>query len=49
LLTSVRVYGDTGGGAIPKLVFGSRWVAPQSNDADDLVSILHDSLGVPQP
>ena len=35
--------------AVPKLVFGSRWVIPEPNDADDLVSILHDSLGVPGP
>ena len=49
LQTSVKIYGDSGGGPIPKLVFGSRWVAPQPIDADDLVLILHDSLGVPQP
>jgi len=49
LQNSVRIYGDAGAGAIPKLVFGSHWVTPQSNDADDLVSILHDSLGLPTP
>jgi uncharacterized membrane protein/protein-disulfide isomerase len=49
LQTSVRIYGDAGGGAIPKLVYGSHWVTPQSNDADDLISMLHDSLGVPEP
>jgi uncharacterized membrane protein len=49
LQTSVRMYGDTGGTAIPKLIFGPRWVTPQPSDADDLISILHDSLGVPQP
>ncbi len=54
LQTSIRIYGETiqsgnGGNAVPKLVFGSRWVTPQPNDADDLVSILHDSLGVPAP
>ncbi len=47
--TSVRIFGDTGGRAIPKLVFGSRWVIPEPNDADDLVLILHDSLAVPGP
>jgi uncharacterized membrane protein len=49
--TSIRIYGDTlqGGNAIPKMVFGSRWVTPEPNDADDLVSILHDSLAVPMP
>ena len=50
--TSIRIYGDTvqnGNNAVPKLVFGSRWVIPEPNDADDLVSILHDSLAVPKP
>jgi uncharacterized membrane protein/protein-disulfide isomerase len=47
--TSIRMYGDTGGHAIPKLIFGSRWVIPEPYDVDDLVSILHDSLAVPRP
>jgi uncharacterized membrane protein len=50
--TSVRIYGNTiqgGNNAVPKLVFGSRWVIPQPNDADDLVMILHDRLAVPGP
>ena len=46
---SIRIYGDTGGTAIPKLVFGSRWVMPQLQDADDLVLILHNTLAVPGP
>ena len=49
LQTSVRLYGNAGAGAIPKMVFGSRWVTPQPSDADDLISILHDSLGLPPP
>jgi len=57
LQTSIRIYGDTvqsasnprRANAVPKLVFGSRWVIPEPNDADELVSILHDSLGVPSP
>ena len=57
LQTSIRIYGETVQGAgnpqranaVPKLVFGSRWVIPEPNDADDLVSILHNTLGVPQP
>ena len=51
LQTSIRIYGDTirGGNSVPKLVFGSRWVTPDPNDADDLVFILHDSLAVPTP
>ncbi len=50
--TSIRLYGDTidqGGNSVPKLVFGARWVTPEPNDADDLVSILHDSLAMPRP
>ncbi|MGO8676743.1 MAG: vitamin K epoxide reductase family protein [Limisphaerales bacterium] len=50
--TSIRIYGgsiQSGNGAVPKLVFGSRWVIPEPNDADDLVRILHDSLAVPRP
>jgi uncharacterized membrane protein len=49
---SMRIYGGTlqsGNGAVPKLVFGSRWVIPEPNDADDLVRILQDSLAVPRP
>lgn len=47
LQTSVRIYGETGSNAVPKLVFGSRWVTP--NGPDDLVSLLEDILGVPKP
>ena len=46
LQMSVQVFGSAGGGAVPKLVYGSRWVLPQPNDADDLVSILQESLMV---
>jgi hypothetical protein len=51
LQTSIGIYGETlqSGNAVPKLVFGSRWVIPEPYDADDLVVILHDSLGVPRP
>lgn len=55
--TSIRIYGASvhsasnpqRANAVPKLVFGSRWVIPEPNDADDLVAILHNSLGVPLP
>ena len=50
--TSVQIYGETiqnGNNAVPKLVFGSRWVIPQPNDTDDFVLILQDSLTVPRP
>ena len=52
LQTSIGIYGSTAQGgntAVPKMVFGPRWVIPQPNDTDDLVSILHDSLAVPEP
>jgi uncharacterized membrane protein/protein-disulfide isomerase len=51
LETSIRIYGQTirsGHGGVPKLVFGSRWVIPEPDSADDLVTILQDSLGVPR-
>ncbi len=50
--TSIRMYGATvqgGNNAVPKLVFGSRWVIPEPYDADGLISILQNSLAVPQP
>jgi len=49
LQNSVRIYGQTGADAVPKLVFGSHWVNPEPNDADDLIRIMHMSLGLPQP
>jgi uncharacterized membrane protein len=49
LKTCVQTYGDTGGSAVPKLVFGSHWVIAQPNDADELMSILHEKLNVPEP
>lgn len=48
LQTCIQLYGNTGGNAVPKLVFHSRWVLPQPADADDLVSILRDKLAVGQ-
>ncbi len=52
--TCVRIGGDTihldpSSYALPKLVFGSRWVTPELHDADGLVLILHDILAVPRP
>jgi uncharacterized membrane protein/predicted DsbA family dithiol-disulfide isomerase len=52
LQSSIQIYGRTiqgGKGGVPKLVFGSRWVIPQPYSADDLVSILQNSLAVPVP
>ena len=52
LRTSVWIYGSTlqtGNGAIPRLVSGSRWATPQPNDVNDLVSILVTTLAVPKP
>jgi len=50
--SSIRIYGVTtlgGNNAVPKMVFGSHWVIPEPNDADELVSILQNSLAVPKP
>jgi hypothetical protein len=55
--TCVQIYGATvqsasnpqRANAVPKLVYDSRWVIPEPNDANDLVLILHDSLAVPKP
>jgi uncharacterized membrane protein len=54
LQSSLRMYGDSipldpSSSAIPKLVFGSRWVTPEPDDADDLVLVLHTGLAVPRP
>ena len=49
LQTSVGIYGAAGGNAVPKLVFGSRWVSPEPADGDALVSILQSSLALPKP
>jgi uncharacterized membrane protein len=52
LSASTRIYGQTirdGRGGIPKLIFGSHWVIPEPNNADDLVTILQKSLAVPMP
>jgi hypothetical protein len=52
--SGIQLFGHTihpaqGGSAVPKLVYGSRWVTPELHDAGDLVSILRDSLGIPTP
>jgi len=52
LKNCIRIYGATttdGNNAVPKFVFGSRWVIPQPNNVDDLVSILRNTLSVPMP
>ncbi|HEX5400506.1 MAG TPA: vitamin K epoxide reductase family protein [Verrucomicrobiae bacterium] len=57
LQTCVRIYGKTvqsatdpeRANAVPKLVFGSHWVIPEPNNADDLVTILQKSLNLPGP
>ena len=52
--TSTQLFGDTinpdqSGNAVPKLVFGSRWITPQPADAEDLISTLQASLAIPPP
>ena len=48
----MRIYGQTlmnGKGGVPKLIFGSRWVIPDTYKANDLILILQNSLAVPKP
>jgi uncharacterized membrane protein/protein-disulfide isomerase len=50
--TCVQIYGETirdGKSGIPKLVYGSKWVIPQPNNEDDLITILQKSLALPKP
>lgn len=50
--TCIQIFGQTlrsGEGAVPKLIFGSRWVIPEPSDVNDLDMILQKSLGVPKP
>lgn len=52
LQTSIRIYSRTiqdGKGAVPKLIYGSRWVIPQPSNAQELAAILQNSLAVPAP
>jgi hypothetical protein len=52
--TSLRIYGQTlgpdqSGNAVPKLIFGARWVTPEPSDADQFIAILQNNLAVPRP
>lgn len=52
LETSVDIFGRTmqnGKGGIPRLVYGNKWVIPETNNAEDLINILSTSLGLPKP
>ncbi len=52
LKTSVEIYSKTiqnGKGGVPRLVYESRWVIPEPYTADELVTILQESLSVPLP
>ena len=52
LQNCVQIFGQTlqgGKGGIPKLIYGSHWVIPEPNNADDLIRILQESLALPQP
>ena len=49
LQSSVKLFGETGSRAIPKMIFGSRWVIPQANDPDELIGILEEGLALPKP
>ena len=48
----VQIYGkamQNGKGGVPKLIFGTHWVIPETYTADDLMMILQNSLLVPKP
>jgi uncharacterized membrane protein len=48
----VQLFGHTlqgGKGGIPKLVYGSRWVIPQPENTDNLMSIVQTSFSLPKP
>ncbi len=49
LVSFIRIYRQTirGGGGVPKLIYGSHRVIPEPRNSDDLVKILHNSLGSP--
>jgi len=50
--TCVQIYGQTlenEKGGVPRMVFGSRWVIPKVYSADELITIIQESLGVPKP
>ena len=50
--SSVKLFGQTlqgGKGGIPKLIYDSRWVIPETNNVDDLIRIMQESLGIPKP
>jgi uncharacterized membrane protein len=52
LKSCIRMFGNTveqGGNAVPKLVLGARWVTPEPNTTDDLITIMQDSLALPKP
>lgn len=52
LETSVDIFGKTmqnGKGGIPRLVFGNKWVIPETDNAEDLINILTTSFGLPKP
>lgn len=49
---SVEIYGQTiqdGNRGVPRMVYGSNWVIPEPYSVDDLIEILQESLGVPEP
>jgi len=50
--TCIHIFGQTlqgQKGGIPKLVYGSRWVIPEADNAENLMAIIRTSLAVPQP
>jgi uncharacterized membrane protein len=49
---SIDIYGatvDQTGNSLPRLVYGTRWISPEPNTAEELVSMLQESLALPKP
>lgn len=52
LQAALRIYAGTvqgGNTAVPKLVFGTRWVVPEAATAAELAALLQERLGLPPP
>jgi uncharacterized membrane protein len=52
LKTCISLFGHTlesGKGGVPKLIYGSRWIIPETTKIDELIDILQVNLSIPKP
>lgn len=52
LQTCIQIFGKTlknERGAVPKMIYENKWVVPEPFNADELVTILQKTLGIPKP